>query len=311
MIGGCDLHIHGAFGVDLTTADRDQLDRLALALEARGTCEFLPTLVPLSWEQLEPALERLGEWIASRTHGDGKGARPLGVHLEGPFVSPARAGALHPNRFLDLSRTGDAQRVLDLFWRIEGSHMITLAPEIAGGMELIEANARRGVLVSVGHTDATFECMERAFAAGARHLTHFCNAMRPLHHREPGPIGFGLTQREISVDLIADFHHLHPRMVDFVLRTKGPGKVALISDAIPAAGEKDGDYTVWGETLRVKDGAVRNAAGALAGSVALLDDQVRNVRCLGFSAAFAEACASDVPRAILAAATSGREPTLA
>jgi N-acetylglucosamine-6-phosphate deacetylase len=183
--------------------------------------------------------------------------------------------------------------------------MITLAPEIPGGMELIDTCSKQGVLVSIGHTDASHEDLDHAFAAGARHMTHFCNAMRPLHHREPGPIGFGLLEREISVDLIADFQHLHPKMVELVLRTKGPGKVALISDAIPAAGLPEGDYEVWGETLRVKNGAVRNSAGSLAGSIVLQDDCVRNVRALGFSDAFASACAGDVPRRILAAA-SGR-----
>lgn len=311
MTGFCDLHLHGAFGVDVTTAEVADLDRLARSLAARGTVEFLPTLVPLPWDRLSPALERLAAWISSRRPDDGRGARPLGVHLEGPFVAPTRAGALHRDRFLDLSRASESRRVLDAFFALPGSSMITLAPEIPGGLELIAECASRGVLVSIGHTDATFDLLERAFAAGARHMTHFCNAMRPLHHREPGPIGFGLATRGISVDLIADFHHLHPRMIELVLRAKGPGKVALISDAIPAAGCPDGEYEVWGETLAVKDGAVRNGAGALAGSVALLDDCVRNVKSLGFSAAFSEASAGDVPRAILGAASTRTEKTLA
>jgi N-acetylglucosamine-6-phosphate deacetylase len=302
MNGHCDLHLHGAFGVEVTTASLPELDELARRLAARGTTEFLPTLVPLALPVLEPVVARLAEWISSRRANDGRGALPLGIHFEGPFVSPARAGALHPSCFADLSQS-QARRILDVMFAAPGSHLITLAPEIPGGLELVAECAARGVLVSIGHTDATIDMLERAFAAGARHMTHFCNAMRPLHHREPGPIGFGLAHRDISVDLIADFHHVHPKMIELILRVKGPGKVALISDAIAATGCPDGDHSIWGETLTVGDGVVRNAAGALAGSIALLDQCVANVQSLGFSPAFANACAGDVPRAILAAAS--------
>lgn len=297
-----DLHFHGAFGVDLTATTHDALAAMQLRLLARGTSEYLPTLVPLPLERLEPTLALLGAEIATRRAGDGKGARPVGIHLEGPFVSPQRAGALHPDCFVDMSREDRVRRVLDLLFATPGSHMLTIAPEIPGGLEIISECRKHGVLVSIGHTDATFDQLERAFAAGARHMTHFCNAMRPLHHREPGPIGFGLLEREISVDLIADFHHLHPKMVEFVIRSKGPGRVALISDAIPAAGQPDGEYAIWGETLTVKDGCVRNRAGALAGSICLLDEGVANLRKLGISEAAATACAADVPRAILSRA---------
>lgn len=296
-----DLHIHGAFGVDVVTADAAELDRLALGLEGRGYDAFLPTLVPLPLDALEATLARLGPWIGGRFGRDRRGALPLGVHFEGPFLQPARAGALDPRAFLDGRDDAAVARFLALLDALPGRHAITVAPEIPGGLELIAELQRRGLLVSIGHTDADLATLERAVAAGARHMTHFCNAMRPLHHREPGPIGFGLVCDAVTVELIADLHHVHPEIVKLVLRVKGAERVALVSDAVPAAGLGDGEHRFWGETLTVRDGVVRNAAGALAGSVALLGDQVERLVSLGVERAAALECAGAVPMAILRA----------
>ncbi len=143
--------------------------------------------------------------------------------------------------------------------------------------------------------------LDAARAAGARHMTHFGNAMKPLHHRTAGPIGWGLVTDGVSVDVIADGHHLSPEMLRLVWRAKGDGRVALVSDAMPAAGLADGDYAVWGETLTVKGGAARNASGALAGSTALLDDCVAHAGAAGIPEEVAVRAASDVPRRILRA----------
>ncbi|MBK6941085.1 MAG: amidohydrolase family protein [Planctomycetes bacterium] len=213
-----DLHIHGAFGVDLVAADSAALDRLALGLAGRGYDAFLPTLVPLRPDALDRVADHLGAWMRERRAGDGRGALPLGVHFEGPFVSDARSGALHSDCFLDGRDARASSRFFAAFERFPGTAMVTLAPEIPGGLELVAEFRRRKTLVSIGHTDATYAELEAAFAAGARHMTHFCNAMRPMHHREPGPIAYGLLQREISVDVIADGHHLHPRMLELIAR---------------------------------------------------------------------------------------------
>lgn len=305
MDGWFDLHLHGAFGVDVVTADAAALDRLAARLGQRGYAAFLPTLVPLAADALDAAVDRLAEWIDGRREGDGRGAVPLGIHFEGPLVSPQRAGALHPDRFVDGRAPDRLRRLLDRVIGAPGRTMVTLAPEIPGGLEAARELAARGVLVSIGHTDATWAELEAAVDAGARHMTHFCNAMRPLHHREPGPVGFGLRCPEVSVDLIADLHHLHPRTIELVARARGGRGVALISDAMPAAGLPDGDYEVWGETLRVHEGEARNAAGALAGSVALLDECVVNATALDAGPDFdARAAASSVPLAILRGANA-------
>lgn len=299
--GLVDLHIHGAFGVDVLTAGEAELDRLALGLEARGVEGFVPTLVPVPLADLPPLLSRLSAWVRSRRPGDGRGAMPLGIHLEGPFVSPNRSGALHRECLLDGS---DARRV-DAFFEavgeLPGRPVVTMAPEIPGGLDLVSAFVRRGFFVSLGHTEADVPTLDAALARGARHMTHFGNAMKPLHHRDAGPVGWGLVRDGVTVDVIADLHHLSPEMLALVRRCKGPEGFALVSDAAPCAGLPDGEHTVWGETLTLSGGAVRNASGGLAGSAALLPDCVdRLVACGVATAEEARRAASETPRRLLA-----------
>jgi len=294
-----DLHIHGAFGVDVVTASSAELDRLSAGLAARGVAGFLPTLVPLPLPAMADTVTRLSAWIRSRRAGDGRGAVPLGIHFEGPFVSRTRCGALHRKDFLD----GTDGRAMGAFFEIAagapGRGMTTLAPEIPGGIAVVREFVKRGFVVSVGHTEADTATLDAAFAAGARHMTHFGNAMKPLHHRDVGPIGWGLQADGVTVDVIADLQHLAPEMLRLVLKAKGESRVALISDAMPAAGLADGDYAIWGETLTVKDGSARNASGALAGSTALLDECVTRLASIGVPADSARRMAADVPLRIL------------
>lgn len=296
-----DLHIHGAFGVDVLTAAPADLDRLASGLAARGVAGFLPTLVPQPPVEMAATVARLSAWMGSRHAGDGRGAQPLGIHFEGPFVSRARCGALHPSNFLDGTDAGAVGAFFEIASGAPGRGMTTLAPEIPGGIAVAREFARRGFVVSIGHTEADAATLDAAFAAGARHMTHFGNAMKPLHHRDVGPIGWGLISDGVTVDVVADGHHLSQEMLRLVLRAKGEGRVALVSDAMPAAGLADGDYAVWGETLTVKGGAARNAAGALAGSTALLDDCVAGLTSIGVSRDAARRMASDVPLRVLGA----------
>ena len=250
------------------------MDRLAAELGARGVAGFLPTLVPLPLADLAAAVTRLSAWMRTRAEGDGKGAMPLGLHFEGPFVSAARCGALHAEGLPRRDGLPRARRVLRGRVLGPGRGMTTLAPEIPGGIAVVKEFVRRGFVVSIGHTEADVATLEAARAAGARHMTHFGNAMKPLHHREPGPIGWGLVADGVSVDVIADGHHLSPEMLKLVFRAKGDGRVALVSDAMPAAGLPDGDYRVWGETLTVTGGAARNARGRARG----LDGAPRRLR---------------------------------
>jgi N-acetylglucosamine-6-phosphate deacetylase len=162
-------------------------------------------------------------------------------------------------------------------------HMTTVAPEIDGGVELVRELSRRGWIVSIGHTRAEFDLLEKAFAAGARHMTHFMNAMTPLHHRSLGPVAWGLSRDDVTCDLIADGIHLDPHMLQLLLKLKGPDRLSLISDAIAAAGLGDGNYEIWGETITVKDGRTSNPRGTIAGSVITMLEAVRTMKSLGVS----------------------------
>lgn len=208
------------------------------------------------------------------------GARILGLHYEGPFVNSAQCGALHVEHFKTYSGGADLDRL-----RVtpEMKKMITLAPETDGGIDLIRELTKRGWIVSLGHTRADVAVLDRAFEAGARHMTHFMNAMAPLHHRNPGPIAWGLSHDDVTVDLIADGIHLDPFMLRLLVKLKGASRLSLISDAIAAAGRGDGDYQIWGETITVKNGRTSNASGSIAGSVITMLDAVRVMHSLGVS----------------------------
>jgi N-acetylglucosamine-6-phosphate deacetylase len=297
--GLVDIHIHGAFGVDVLTATPEQMDVLASGLASRGIAGFVPTLVPVPLADLKPLVARLAAWMGSRREGDGRGAMPLGIHFEGPFVSPARTGALHRDGLLDGRDDRAVGAFFDAAAGFPGRGVVTLAPEIPGGLDLVREFSRRGFLLAIGHTDADARTLDRAAAAGARHMTHFGNAMRPLHHRDVGPVGWGLANDAVTVDVIADLHHLSADMLRLVRKAKGPERVVLISDAVPAAGLPDGAYPVWGETLTLREGAVRNASGNLAGSAVLLDQCVERLALAGFSASEALRSAGDLPRRLL------------
>lgn len=273
--GFIDLHIHGAVGVDTMNAAAADLDRVSQFLATRGVTGWLPTLVPAPAADYARAVNAINE--AANSSG---GALILGVHYEGPFVNSAQCGALHAEFFRSFS-SPDVLDDLPLIDKQTGKHMITVAPEIEGGIELVRELHRRGWTVSLGHTRAGFEVLDKALAAGARHMTHFMNAMAPLHHRSPGPVGWGLAHDDVTCDLIADGVHLDPKMLQLLLKLKGSGRLSLISDAVAAAGMGDGDYEIWGETITVKNGRTGNSRGAIAGSVITMLDAVRIMLSVG------------------------------
>ncbi|MBC7931034.1 MAG: N-acetylglucosamine-6-phosphate deacetylase [Rubrivivax sp.] len=279
--GFIDVHIHGAVGVDAMEATADDLHRVARFLAASGVTAWLPTLVPAPTEDYRRAVESIARLIRAQDDLPAA-ARAVGLHYEGPFVNERQCGALRTaffRTFRDVSDL-DALPVLDITGAV---HMITLAPEVEGGVELIRELTRRGWVVSIGHTRATIEVLELAREAGVRHMTHFLNAMSPLHQRAPGPVGWGLLQDDVTVDLIADGVHSDPLMLRLVLRCKQAARVSLISDAVAPAGLGDGEYNVWGETISVREGQTSNERGNIAGSVITMSDAVRTVSSLGIS----------------------------
>lgn len=269
--GMVDLQVNGFAGIDLMTADVDAIRALAVDLARAGVTAFLPTLITAAPHDTSAALDRIQTAFARADVG----ARSLGVHLEGPYLSPRRRGT-HPAEHLRAPDLAEVQA-----WREQSPiAAITLAPEMPGGLEMVRALARDGVLVSVGHSDATAEQAHAAFDAGARTVTHLFNAMSPFEHRSPGVPGAALARPDVVVQLILDGHHLAAETIRLAW-SAAHHRVVLVTDATAAAGCPDGRYELASVHLTVAEGAVRNDEGALAGSALTLPVAVRTAVGLG------------------------------
>jgi N-acetylglucosamine-6-phosphate deacetylase len=276
--GFIDIHMHGGAGLDVMWAALSELPRLNSFLTAHGVTGYFPTTVAAPLDQTCAALERLADAIevgqnSDATNGAALRARPLGIHLEGPFLSHKRRGVHPPENLLE-----PTLEIFDRLWQAARGRvsMMTIAPELPGALEVIAEAARRKVCVSIGHSDAVMETARAALKAGARHATHTFNAMRPLDHREPGIIGEVLTNKQLTADIIADGIHLAPEVVQLFLQAKGIERAVLITDATAAAGMPDGTYQLGPIQVEVKDGRCTKD-GKLAGSVLTMDRAVRNV----------------------------------
>lgn len=274
--GFVDIHIHGGAGLDVMRASASELPRLGKFLATHGVTGYFATTVAAPLDATCAALGRLADAIegeASSANGDSVQARPLGMHLEGPFLSHKRRG-VHPPENL-VAPTVD---VFERLWQAARGHvrMLTIAPEVPGAMDVIAEAAKRGVCVSIGHSDAEMPVARAAVKAGARHATHTFNAMRPLDHREPGIVGEVLSNDGLSADIIVDGIHVDPAVVKVFLRSKGPERAVLITDAISATGMPDGRYQLGPIEVDVKDGKC-TSGNSLAGSVLTMDRAVRNV----------------------------------
>lgn len=273
--GFIDIHIHGGAGHDVMEAGADALPPIERLLAAHGVSSYFPTTVTAPMEATLSALARLADAIdaAEKSSARDLRARPLGIHLEGPFISHKRRGVHPPENLLTPSVAA-----FDRFWQAARGHIrvLTIAPELPGAVEVIaEASARR-VCVSLGHSDAGLNAARAGIAAGARHATHTFNAMRPLDHRDPGILGEVLTDSRLSADIIADGIHLDPIIVELFLKAKGPDAAVLITDATAATGMPDGRYRLGSLEVEVKGGRCM-VGGKLAGSVLNMDRAVRNV----------------------------------
>jgi N-acetylglucosamine-6-phosphate deacetylase len=276
--GFIDIHNHGAVGVDTMDADPDSLRFVGIFLARNGVTGWLPTLVPGPDAAYSHAANVVAQVMADAAP---TGARPLGLHYEGPFVNAAQCGALRPPFFKTFEAVGDLEPLVEV-QHPEAVHLMTLAPEVSGGISLIKTMRERGWVLSIGHTRADVPTLDRACAAGACHMTHFFNAMTPMHHRSPGPVAWGLYNDRITCDVIADGHHCDPFMLKLLVKTKTPDRVSLISDSVMPTGLGDGEYDMWGETVVVRNGRTENEKGSIAGSVITLGDAVKTALSLGF-----------------------------
>jgi N-acetylglucosamine-6-phosphate deacetylase len=293
--GYIDLHIHGSAGHDVMDDNADALPAIERLLARHGVTSYYPTTVTAPVDAALAALDRLAVAIEQRQRADASAdgrACPLGIHLEGPFISHARRGVHPPEHLLPPTLAA-----FERFWQAARGtiRMMTIAPELDGAGEVIAEAARRGVAVSLGHSDADFTAAERGIAAGARHATHTFNAMRPLDHRSPGILGAVLTDARLTADLIADGVHLDPSIVRLVAHAKGADGTVLITDATAATGMPDGRYRLGSLEVEVRDGKC-TYEGKLAGSVLTMDRAVRNLaKFAGWELAQAVAAASRNP----------------
>jgi N-acetylglucosamine-6-phosphate deacetylase len=266
--GFVDLQVNGSFGVDIAS-EPGRLPELSRKLVLTGVTSYLPTLISSPAPLYREALPTLA--VLSRK-GVPDGAEVLGTHLEGPFISAARKGA-HPAEYIvppDVS-------LLDELLNLGEVRMLTIAPELRGAAELAKLAGTRGVVISAGHSDATFEVAHEALRGSFMGVTHLFNAMSPLYHREPGLPGAALAHPHAACGVIADGRHVHPEMVALALRILGPDRLYLVTDAIAAAGMGPGEYPLATRRVRLGDDGPKLEDGTLAGSVLTMNEALRNV----------------------------------
>jgi N-acetylglucosamine-6-phosphate deacetylase len=268
--GFVDVHVHGGGGFPLITTRAEDVSNYARWVASHGVTSFLATVCA----ETVAAGRDCAEMISGLAPESAAAAEILGVNLEGPFVSPARLGAL-PTAW---ATTPDLSVFNELLTAARGKlRLMTIAPEPEGALEVIAAAVNSGVRVSVGHSDAGYEAAIKGFQAGASHVTHAFNAMRPMHHRDPGIVGAALQSEGVTVELIADGAHLHPATVDLLVRAFGPDRVALVTDGATPAGLASGTFRIGRLEAQLSDGRIALPDGTIAGSAATMDGLLRNV----------------------------------
>jgi N-acetylglucosamine-6-phosphate deacetylase len=278
--GFVDVHIHGAGGRDVMEGTRESLEIIAATVAAHGTTSLVATTVTASEKETQASVAGIAHFILNTSQYAARelSAEVLGIHFEGPFISPARRG-VHQAKWILAPSTEVLARFLK---EARGTALIlTLAPELPGALDLIAAARKAGMVVSLGHTDATYEQAQAAIEAGASHAAHVYNAMRPFSHRGTGVIGAVLTSPKVSTELIADGVHVDEAAMRMLVDLKTPERVILVSDGMSATGMPDGKYQLGTFEVKVSGGVARNAEGKLAGSTLTLDRALRNMVALG------------------------------
>jgi len=265
--GLIDVHVHGGNGFDTLDSSLEALNGMSLFFAKHGVTGFYPTTLSATREKISEAIENLNKNIDKL-----KGAKALGIHLEGPYLNHEHKGAQAPSQL----RVAQPEEYQD--WIGKGSiRLITIAPEVEGARELIDYGVQRGVEFAIGHSGASYDQVIQAANSGVRQSTHTFNGMQGLHHRKPGTVGGILTDNRIYAQIISDGVHLHPATVKLVVLAKGIRRTILITDSVRAAGLEDGSYDLGELQITVKNGVARIASGSLAGSTLTMDKAVRNV----------------------------------
>jgi len=268
--GYIDIHIHGGGGSDVMDGDYEAINQIAIAHSHFGTTSFLPTTMTMSKDKIIRSLRSICEAVKKGTAG----AEILGIHMEGPYINPEKKGAQKEDEIKKIS----LKEFLEFNQASSNLiRLVTIAPEMPRAIGLIKYLCKQGIIASVGHTNATYVQTQAGIQAGLSHVTHTFNAMRGLHHREPGVVGAALTSPELTVEVIADGIHIHPIVLKILTKIKEDEKVVLITDAMRAAGLKEGTYDLGGQEVIVAKGQARLKDGTLAGSVLTMDKAVKNM----------------------------------
>ncbi|AJS60211.1 N-acetylglucosamine-6-phosphate deacetylase [Paenibacillus sp. IHBB 10380] len=289
--GMIDVHIHGANGLDMMDGTEESIQEVSRACASTGCTSFLATSVSSTMEDLLEMIRSV-----KRVMGQEVGAKIAGIHLEGPYLNPKRKG-MQNEKYLRHPNLEE----MKIIFQEAGSliKMVTIAPELPGGMDLISFLKEQGVVISIAHSDATYEEAKQAFTAGASHVTHCFNGMRPIHHRDPGLIVAAFEEKHVSLQAIVDNVHLHPAIIRLMHSLKGPEGMVLITDALQAMGMGDGNYIFGGHHVTVEGGIARLEDGTLASSTVTMNEALRYTVETGISLIDAVQMASTTPANIL------------
>lgn len=280
--GMVDVHTHGCAGGDFNTADAATMSKMAESYLDSGVTTVMPTLASATMESLEKSIDLINALRAETAVSEGRQAHVAGTHLEGRYLNVKRRGA----HAADLLVAPDANELESLLARVEGARHISAALEQEGGEEFLARALAKGATVSLGHSDADFDTATALIAKGVTGMTHLFNAMPPLHHRDGGVVAAGLLSDTAHCELICDGYHIAPHMVKLAYRLAGR-RLTLITDSMEATGCPDGEYSIAGNPVTVKDGKARTHDGAIAGSTLTMWEAVQNLR------AFADATLED------------------
>jgi N-acetylglucosamine-6-phosphate deacetylase len=296
--GMIDVHIHGAEGFDMMDGTVGSVKAVSKACAKTGCTSFLATSVSSSLEDLLEMITNVKELAGSEP-----GAEIIGIHIEGPYLNVKRKG-MQNERYL---RHPDLEEMKTIMQKSGPLlRMVTLAPELPGGLEMISFLKEEGIIAAIAHSDATYDDAKQAFACGASHITHCFNGMRPIHHRDPGVIVAAFEESSVSVQAIVDDVHLHPAIVRLLYREKGPDKMVLITDALQAMGMGDGTYLFGGHEVRVMNGVASLEDGTLASSTVTMNEALAKTVKLGISLKDAVKMATQTPADILGLENKGR-----
>jgi N-acetylglucosamine-6-phosphate deacetylase len=296
--GMIDVHIHGAEGFDMMDGSIKSVEAVSKTCAQTGCTSFLATSVSSSLDDLLKMITNVSETV-----GKEPGAQIVGIHIEGPYLNVKRKGMQnesylrHPNL-----------EEMDYIINKAGSliKMVTLAPELTGGLEMISFLKERGIIAAIAHSDATYEEAKEAFEIGASHVTHCFNGMRPIHHRDPGLILAAFEESSVSVQAIVDDVHLHPAIVRLLYREKGPDKMVLITDALQAMGMGDGTYLFGGHEVNVHQGVAKLTDGTLASSTVTMNEALAKTVKSGIPLKDAVKMATETPANVLGLLNKGR-----